>query len=229
MTRGDDRLFAACITRRREFHIDPYGGMTWCSFIKDPALCYDLRRGTFQDAWDNFIPSLADKVRGGAEYAEHCGDCDLRADCRWCAVYGYLEHGRYSARIEYLCAAARENRKFKEAWMTNHRRYYRIAEITLQVDSDLPISDTTFSDKLDLFRVDAPGDDTVTLRHHFQLPDLRGQDLGKEVYRKPPWVIYQQGNAWVYLGISPQADDPTLHKVVTFNHDHTRAHLQRPR
>lgn len=113
--------------------------------------------------------------------------------------------------------------------MTNHRRYYRIAEITIQVDSDLPISDTTFNDTLDLFRVDGPGDDTVTIGHHFELPDLRGQDLGKELYRKPPWAIYQQGNSWVYLGIAPQADDPTLHKVVTFNHDHTRAHIYNDR
>ena len=55
---GDDRLFAACIAERRDFHIDPYGGMTFCSFLKDPAMRYDLRKGTFQAAWDNFIPSL---------------------------------------------------------------------------------------------------------------------------------------------------------------------------
>jgi len=90
---GDDRLFASCIALRRDFHIDPYGGMTFCSFLKDPAMRYDLRKGTFQEAWDNFIPSLADKVHGDAKYTEHCGDCDMRADCRWCPVYGYLEHG----------------------------------------------------------------------------------------------------------------------------------------
>jgi hypothetical protein len=106
-----------------------------------------------------------------------------------------------------------------------HRRYYQIGGITVQVDSDLPITDTTFSDKLELFRVDSPGDDVVTLRHHFELPDMKGQDLGKEVYRKSPWAIYQQDNAWAYLGISSEADNPALHKVILFNQDHTDAQI----
>ena len=109
--------------------------------------------------------------------------------------------------------------------MTNHRCYYRIAEITIQVDSDLLITDNTFSDKLALFRVDGPSDDTVTLRHHFELPDLSGQDLGKELYRKVPWAIYQKGSSWIYLGISSQADNSQLYMVVTFNHDHTHAQI----
>ena len=111
---ADDRLFAACIEARRDFHIDPYGHMSFCSFIKDPALRYDLRRGTFEEAWDDFIPSLADVVRGGEEYRADCGSCDLRGDCRWCAVYSYLEHGRYSAKVDYLCRVARETRRFKK-------------------------------------------------------------------------------------------------------------------
>lgn len=109
-TPGDDRLFAACIPARREFHIDPYGWMSFCAFLQDPALRYDLRRGTLRDGWEVFIPALADQVRGGDEYAAHCGACDLRAGCRWCPAYGYLEHGRYSAPVEYLCAMARAAR-----------------------------------------------------------------------------------------------------------------------
>ena len=30
----DDRLFARCIDSRRDFHIDPYGRMTFCCFVK---------------------------------------------------------------------------------------------------------------------------------------------------------------------------------------------------
>ncbi len=48
----DDRLFARCLEERREFHIDPYGGMSFCSSIKDPSLRYDLRSGSFREAWD---------------------------------------------------------------------------------------------------------------------------------------------------------------------------------
>ena len=71
-TDGDDRLFARCIAGRRDFHVDPYGGMTFCSFLKDPAMRYDLRRGTVREAWETFIPALADKVHVGVGYKEHC-------------------------------------------------------------------------------------------------------------------------------------------------------------
>ena len=93
--------------------------MSWCSYIKDPALRYDLRRGTFREAWEEFIPLMADGVRGGDEYRSNCGACKRRADCRWCAAYAYLETGRYAARIPYLCAVSEEAKNFKKKWQDN--------------------------------------------------------------------------------------------------------------
>ena len=177
--------------------------MTWCSFIKDPALRYDLRRGTFREAWEEFIPSLADKVRGGDEWRANCGACEKRADCRWCAVYGYLETGRYSARIPYLCAVADEARKFKTEWQDKHRRYFHIAGITVRVESDLDFDAVKFKEEFAPFAVEGPGDDNVTLRHYFELPDLKGKDLGEELYRKAPWAISRKNGTWFYRGISP--------------------------
>ena len=225
---GDDRLFAGCIAARRDFHIDPYGGMTFCSFIKDPALRYALRKGTFLTAWEEFIPGLADEVRGGEEYLENCGSCEGRQDCRWCGVYGYLEHGRHGAKVEYLCEVARENRSFKEQWQREHRRYFEIAGITLQVESDLPFTDQTFHPKFRKFQKDGSGPDTVTIRHHFELPDVKPGELGHEVYRKPPWAIFRKGQSWVYLAISPDSDDHDLHQVVVFNSDYSRGECYHP-
>ena len=221
----NDYLFASCIGVRRDFHVDPYGQMSFCSFLKDPGFRYDLRHGSFEECWERFIPSLATKVQGGAEYNEHCASCDNRKDCRWCSVYGWLEHGRFSAPVEHLCDVAKESRRFKEDWKTLHRRYFQIAGITIQVDSDLPIEDQTFHPKFAAFSADGPGPDTVTIRHHFSLPDLKGTDLGREMYRKPPWAIYRQKTSYIYLGISPQADDPSLHRAVTFNNDHSKARI----
>jgi MoaA/NifB/PqqE/SkfB family radical SAM enzyme len=222
---GNDRLFASCIAARRDFHIDPYGRMSFCCFVKDPALRYDLRRGTFKECWEEFIPSLADRVRGGEEYRENCASCELRDDCRWCPVYGYLEHGRFPARVGYLCEVAKKSRAYKESWRKNHRRYYRIGGITIQVDADLPILDTTFHPKFRQFEVNGPGEDTIFIRHHFSIPDLNGKNLGKELYRRPPWAISRQNDSYVYLGISPQGDDPRLHRMATFSADHTRARI----
>ena len=222
---GDDRLFASCITGRRDFHIDPYGMMSFCSFVKGPDLRYDLRKGNFKEGWEEFIPSLAGKVRGGKEYLENCGSCERRNDCRWCPVYGYLEHGRFSARVEYLCVVARENRKFKEDWKKNHHRYFTIGGINILVESDLPITEDTFHPKIRLFEVEGPAGGMVHLRHHFFIPDLEGKDLGTEVYRMAPWAIYKKDNSWIYKGISPHSGDKDPHRVVVFNHDHTRAEI----
>jgi hypothetical protein len=210
----DDRLFAACIADRRDFHIDPYGTISFCGFIKDPALRYDLRQGTFQEAWDEFIPALADVVRGGPEYLENCGACELRSDCRWCAVYGYLEHGRYSAKVDYLCRVAASNRRYKEDWRLTHLRYYQIADITLKVSANFPLTDETFAAKFEKFRVDGPGEDTIAIELASGVPTLAELRLGKEVYHSPPYAIYQQRDAWVYRGIhsdeGPQTDPRTL-------------------
>jgi hypothetical protein len=81
-------------------------------------------------------------------------------------------------------------------------RYYHIAGITIRMESDLPITDTTFHPKFKHFEVNGPGEDTITIRHHFSLPDLTDWDMGEEVYRKSPWAIYRNGPSWIYVGIS---------------------------
>jgi MoaA/NifB/PqqE/SkfB family radical SAM enzyme len=225
---ADDCLFARCILGRRDFHVDPYGGMTFCSFIKDPLMRYDLRTGSFEDAWERFIPSLVGKVRGGTEYRENCGSCEKRSDCRWCPVYAYLEAGRYSAKVPYLCAVADEARKFKDEWQKKHRRYFRIAGITVRVESDLDFDEVGFKKEFTSFTADGPGEDNVTIRHYFEMPDLNGKDLGREVYRKAPWAISRKGDTWIYQGISPSPDDPGLHRVAVFSADHTRATIYSP-
>jgi hypothetical protein len=108
------------------------------------------------------------------------------------------------------------------------RRYFRIAGVTIQVEADLPITDRTFDKKFDSFKVDGPGADTVILRHHFSLPEVKGADLGREVYRKPPWAIYRRDGSWVYLGITPTPGDPDLHRVAVFNDDHNRGRIYNP-
>jgi len=106
----------------------------------------------------------------------------------------------------------------------SHRRYYQIGGITIQVDSDLPITDNTFHPKFKLFQVDGNGKekDTISIEHRFSLPDISGWDLGQEVYRRPPWAIYRNETSYVYMGISPTAGEKRYYMIVVFSHDHTR-------
>jgi len=106
-----------------------------------------------------------------------------------------------------------------------YRRYYECGGITIRVESDLPITNSTFHPKFKLFEVQGPGKDTISIRHHFSLPDMDDQNPGQEIYRKPPWAIYKKEDSWIYLGISPIAGNKHLHRVAIFNHDHTRARI----
>ena len=218
----DDRLFARCIAARRDFHIDPYGQMSFCYFIKDPDMRFDLRHGTFRQGWEEFIPSLAGKVRGGREYIENCGSCDLRQDCRWCGVYAYLEHGRYSAKVDYLCQVAEKVQGYKENWKVTHLRYYQIGGVTIKVTTDFPITEHTFAPKFNRFLVDGPGPDTISIRLVSSIPARSDLKLGQEIYRKSPWTIYRQPRTWVYVGTSPDNDDSHPHSVAIFDLDHNR-------
>lgn len=218
----DDRLYAACIDKRRDFHVDPYGKMSFCYYVKDPTLRFDLRQASFREVWEEFIPGLADKVHGGQEYIENCGVCDLRDDCRWCGVYGYLEHHRNSAKVEYLCQVAAQTRQYKENWKMEHLRYYEIAGITLQLATDFPIQDTTFDPKFDAFRVEGPGLDNISLQLRSPIPELSDVRLTNELYRKPPWAVYRQSHAWAYLGIPPDGTNNNPDVLAIFEEDHSK-------
>lgn len=225
---GPSGLYAACLAARRDFHVDPYGGMSFCSFVKDPALRVDLRRTPFAEAWEDRLPRLASAVLPSPAYAGGCGSCELRADCKWCPVFAYLESRDHSARIESLCAVARETRRARDAWRRGHRRRFRVAGLAVDVEADLPIEDGTFAPKFEAFRAAGDGPADIVLSHHFSLPDLAGADLGREVRRRPPWAVYRKGPSWIYLMIGPDGADRTVHRVMVFDDGHTRGRIYSP-
>jgi hypothetical protein len=93
---------------------------------------------------------------------------------------------------------------FKDNLEKGHLRYYQIAGVTIRVEADLPITDTTFQPKFKAFEADGPGEDTITISHQFSLPDLNAWNMGEEIYRRVPWVVYRKGPSWIYMGISGQ-------------------------
>lgn len=104
-----------------------------------------------------------------------------------------------------------------------HRRYFRIAGISVCITSDLDFNEVNFRDALLRFAVKGPGEDNVIVHHHFGLPELAGEDLGKTVYRKVPWAISRKGDRWYYLGIRSQESNENLQWVCIFNAGHTEA------
>jgi len=225
---SDDTLFSECIDSKRDFHIDPLGRMTFCGFVKVPEMRYDLRSGTVQDAWDNFIPSLAEKIQKTDAYRKNCGGCHVRSGCRWCPVYAYLEHGSLDAKIEYLCELSNAEKRYRADRKTTHARWYRIGGVSIGVLSDLPITEDTFQQRFKAFEAKGPEDDTVLIRHHFSLPDLSNRDLGNSVYHRIPWAIYRNKSSWIYTGITDNAENGDYHRVSVVNDDYSRIRVFNP-
>ncbi len=219
----DDRLFASCIDDKRNFHIDPYGNMSFCSFIKDPALRYSLREGTFQDCWEMFIPSLRDRIKGGQQYRDNCGSCSLKDECKWCPVYAYLEHGDFSAPIEYLCEIVKEKKKFKVEWKKNHCIYFKCADISIKIESDLPITEETFHPIFYFFKTNKPENEVVNIEYHFEIPNLNNKDLGDLVYQRGEWEVHRKGGSWIYLSFLGKSKTPK--KIAIFNKEHTKIRI----
>jgi MoaA/NifB/PqqE/SkfB family radical SAM enzyme len=217
-------LYAGCVEHRSGFHIDPYGGMSFCAIVKDPQLRFSLRKFSLKEVWEERIPSLANVVCGDVEYLEHCGSCEKREHCRWCAAYSYLETGRHTAPIPYLCQLAEQAMIYEENWNANHRRFFELAGISVCVDSDLDLHQVNFPPELMAFASKDTGDDLIVLRHYFHIPQFRKDDFGETVYQKTPWLISRKGNAWFYRGTSPDADDD-YHQVAIFKSDHTRGEI----
>lgn len=219
-------VFESCIMERNEFHIDPYGTMSFCPFIKEPSMRFDLKNWSFQDIWDKKLPQRAKQVFKTKEFRENCGSCQWANTCHWCPAFAYLEEGRFSAPIKYLCEIAKERLNFNKLWFMNNRRYFQLAEMVIQVDSDLPFKKDTFAKKFDFFiTAKSEGDRQIYINHHFALPDLSVLKNARLRYKKVPWEIYQLAASWIYVSGSRKKSNHQTKVVVISNEAHTRVDI----
>ncbi len=103
--------------------------------------------------------------------------------------------------------------------------YYKIADITIQVSSDIPITDTTFGKKFQAFETEAPGDDMVSLHHRPGVPPVSRDTLGERVYCKGPWEIFRKGENWHYAGVVSVNDGFRPYQMARFSDDHTAGEI----
>jgi len=61
---------------------------------------YDLRQGSFQEGWYQFLNNLLD-----LEYSPSfaCSDCELRTMCPMCPALSLTELGDMQAKVPFAC------------------------------------------------------------------------------------------------------------------------------
>ena len=84
------------------FAINPYGEMSICVLSQQDR--YDLRTGTIQDGWEQFLRKVRDKKK--ITRLTKCISCELKAMCGMCPANGELENGDPEAPVDFLCQVA---------------------------------------------------------------------------------------------------------------------------
>lgn len=77
-----------------------------CMSLLHPDCIYNLRKGTFSEAWKAFIPHVRN-MRSTKEYfLNKCHRCQLFNLCIWCPGNAYLETKELDRPVEYFCKIA---------------------------------------------------------------------------------------------------------------------------
>lgn len=102
-----------------------------------------------------------------------------------------------------------------------HKKYYKIADITVEVRSELPITKNTFHPKFRPFETDETQNDMVVIHHHFNgIPNIP-VDASDRIYFRPPWAVYRAGEDFIYEWIEAKAPYRNYDKKVLTNRDHS--------
>ncbi|UCC95667.1 MAG: radical SAM protein [Candidatus Omnitrophota bacterium] len=98
--------FFRCAIGNWQWHIDPYGELNICSFVREPA--YSLLSG---DAIEG-ITELADYIKN-KRFSRHseCESCEIWYRCYSCPGKAKLEVGDEEAPVPYFCKLAKRQTK----------------------------------------------------------------------------------------------------------------------
>jgi radical SAM protein with 4Fe4S-binding SPASM domain len=83
------------------FSINPQGKVSICSFSQLDS--YDLRKGSFEDAWKNYLFKARCKK---ATRTTKCVSCEIKAMCGMCPAMGELEQKDPESPVDFLCQVA---------------------------------------------------------------------------------------------------------------------------
>ncbi len=104
-TPGDDRLFI-CGAGVGGCHIDAYNNFQLCMLLRHSDCVYSLRKRSFKEAWEKFVPRVREIRVNNKEYQEKCQQCFLKSFCEQCPAWSWMEHGVLDESVEYLCEIA---------------------------------------------------------------------------------------------------------------------------
>lgn len=105
-------------------------------------------------------------------------------------------------------------------------RFFQIAGITIKIEFDFNVpsdSPINFSDTLEGFSSEGPGDDNVTIQHKEYTPSIDISIFGDTVYNKVPWVILKRNDLIIYKRIFKDPQSLPYISLAFFSECHKKA------
>lgn len=107
------------------------------------------------------------------------------------------------------------------------QKHYTLANLCLEVNSDIRITDKTFAKKFDCFEIPKPLkknplEEKIKINHHFNTIDNIEIEGFENIYFKPPWAVYTNKDHIIYHWIKPTPPHENYFQTMTTNQEHTR-------
>lgn len=99
------------------------------------------------------------------------------------------------------------------------KKFFQIAGMSIEVQSDLPFTDKTFSPKFKAFQIDGPLKENIVLHHRFEACRIVPKPENR-VYLRPPWAVYRQEGQWIYQWIKAEPPHENYFKTVVTDNEH---------
>lgn len=107
--------------------IDAYGYLQPCLLMRHPDTVYDLKNGSFEDAFKSFFKNLRKLKSTNPDYLKKCAKCFLNGLCERCSAKSWMEHGKLDTPVDYYCEIAHAKaellgliKKGEKAWEVEH-------------------------------------------------------------------------------------------------------------
>jgi radical SAM protein with 4Fe4S-binding SPASM domain len=105
-----NRLFL-CGAGKDGFAVSYDGFFCLCSSLRNPDCIYDLKKGSLNEAWQDFAVRIQAMRSGNRRFIKRCGSCELTGLCMWCPAHACLETGELDKPVDYFCKVAHARAK----------------------------------------------------------------------------------------------------------------------
>jgi radical SAM protein with 4Fe4S-binding SPASM domain len=103
--------------------VDAYGQLQLCMMLRHPATVYNLKKGSFKDAMENFFPTVKIIKAINSDYLSRCAKCFLNGLCEQCPAKSWTEHGTLDSPVEYFCEFAHAEARYLGLLQKNEKAW----------------------------------------------------------------------------------------------------------